>query len=212
MQVPQGQQQRQQLNVSLMLKNIDKLFILGSGPSLIQYKHKKGNIVWCPVAMKNPEMDKITTNYFGLHNNERGLYEGIIDQRNYPLDEIINKFNSYFFTSTISYMIAYALYIGVKEIEIYGVDMIGREEYINQRSSVLYWIGRAEGLGVKVNHISGVDKPTFLYGFNEKQHILDKINNLRTWAKIEREKATDQRVIDQYHGFIYGLDSIEKEL
>ena len=189
-----------------------KVFILGSGPSLTKYRHEKGNIVWCPVAMKNPEMDDIITTYFGLHNDERGLFEGIIDQRNYPLDEIINKFNSFFFTNTVSYMIAYALYTGVKEIEIYGVDMVGYEEYVNQRSSVLYWTGRAEGLGVKVIHISGVDKPAFLYGFQEKALLIEKINNLKTWAKIEREKATDQRIIDQYHGFIYGLDSIEKEL
>jgi hypothetical protein len=83
---------------------------------------------------------------------------------------------SRYFTNSISFMIAYAVYEGLvcghqwDEIHVYGVDMAVGDEYIAQRPSCEYWIGIAEGMGVKVYipDASDLCKTTFLYAWEEK--------------------------------------------
>jgi len=85
-----------------------------------------------------------------------------LKSRLYPLKRIMNKFDTDFFSDTICYMIAYALDeattgdrskgIPVKlkyplKLWFYGVDMIERSEYIEERGGVEYWLGIANGLG-----------------------------------------------------------------
>jgi hypothetical protein len=69
---------------------------------------------------------------------------------NYPLDAIVKKFGSDYFTSSIDYMIALALYEGAKDIHIWGVDMAIPNEYDHQKPGCEYWIGYARGKGAKV--------------------------------------------------------------
>jgi hypothetical protein len=55
------------------------------------------------------------------------------------------------FKSTLSYMLALALMEGnFKEIHIYGVDMIIDSEWGFQRSNLYWFMGIAEGMGVKL--------------------------------------------------------------
>jgi hypothetical protein len=77
----------------------------------------------------------------------------------YPLKEVCDAYfqNLYhgkdkvgrFFTSTIAYMFALALYQGFERIEMYGVEM-QVEQYQYQRDSIFWWMGFANGLGVEV--------------------------------------------------------------
>jgi len=54
-------------------------------------------------------------------------------------------------TSSISYMMAYAIMNGVTHIKIFGVDMdVDDKEYFEQRPGLYAWLGYAEGLGIKV--------------------------------------------------------------
>ncbi|GAH17921.1 unnamed protein product, partial [marine sediment metagenome] len=46
------------------------------------------------------------------------------DLDNYPGDEIINYFGTDFFTNTIDYMLALAIYKGATEIKMYGVSIL----------------------------------------------------------------------------------------
>lgn len=99
----------------------------------------------------------------------------------YPLKEIVDTFGNYI-TNTISFEIALALFLGAKEIGIWGVDMAvgtgkpspvnpGGGEYSHQRPSCEYFIGLARGMGVKV-HIpaeSDLCKQLFMYAFEEKE-------------------------------------------
>ena len=78
-------------------------------------------------------------------------YEKIPNAKEYPLDEIVKYFGTNYFTNGISYMIAYALYKGVTQLNLYGVNMTHQTEYIAQKPNVEYWLGRAQGAGVKVN-------------------------------------------------------------
>jgi hypothetical protein len=214
--LPQPEQrQRQRLKYfHTHNRQLDKIFILGSGPSLAGYKYQSGDIVWCPYSMLDDAFKDKISQVFGMHAHETGLIEGIIDQTNYPLDDIIKKYGSCFFTCTISYMIAYALFIGVKEIELHGVDLNGTREYIAERPSVFYWLGLAEGLGVKITMSNNLNKPAFLYGYMDesRKELKGKISNLTAWAMTERDTTEDQRVKDQYTGFMLALDTINKEL
>ena len=68
----------------------------------------------------------------------------------YPLDKILKEFNTEYISNTISYMIAYAIYTGVKQLRLYGVDAPYGGIYEIERSGIEYWIGRAEERGLRV--------------------------------------------------------------
>ena len=67
----------------------------------------------------------------------------------FPLDEIVKHFGSRYFLCTFSYEIAYAIYLGFKEVHFYGINMMGGDDYI-QKWNMEYWLGRAEQAGIKV--------------------------------------------------------------
>jgi len=88
----------------------------------------------------------------------------------YPLEEIIEACETDYFTNTISYMAAYAYYIGATEVAIYGVDMAQDEEYAKERPSVEYFVAflRAKGIPVYIPAESDICKAPYLYGFQEE--------------------------------------------
>jgi hypothetical protein len=59
-----------------------------------------------------------------------------------------------YFTSSLAYMIAYALNLKDKEkvdrIEIYGFEMADSVEYLRQKAGAEFWIGLALGRGVEI--------------------------------------------------------------
>lgn len=73
----------------------------------------------------------------------------------YPFKEIVKEFNTRYFTNTIDYAIAYAIYKGYKKIKLYGVDMVAPREVEFQRCGIGYWLGRAEERGCKVSVSDG---------------------------------------------------------
>lgn len=94
----------------------------------------------------------------------------------FPLEACYKAFGQPYFLNTIAYMIAYALLQGAKEIELYGVNQASSSEYFYEKSSVEYWLGVANGRGVKIT-ING-DKSellsnkarlggNLLYGYNQ---------------------------------------------
>ena len=103
----------------------------------------------------------------------------------YPKDEIVNRYGTYL-TNTVSWMMAYALYLhdigmGIEEVGVWGVDMAQDSEYEHQRPSVEYFLGLLVGRGIKVivPPTSDLLKTSSLYGAEE--------NLLR--GKMEARKA-----------------------
>ena len=78
----------------------------------------------------------------------------------FPIDEMPFKY----FTNSIAYMIAYAIYKKATEIELYGVALLLEEEYIKQRPCVEFWIGCAMTKGIKVT----VHEPTTIECFKNR--------------------------------------------
>ncbi len=94
-----------------------------------------------------------------------------------PKDELVAEFGRYFFTSSFSWMMAFAIKSGANEIGLWGVDMASRDEYILQRSGGHYFIQEAKRRGIKVTLPPESDllQPPPLYGFDDSTRFLRKI-------------------------------------
>ncbi len=71
------------------------------------------------------------------------------DQK-YPLKEVMEHFHTTYFTNTISYMLALAIYEKFERIRLYGVDAPYGGIYFMEKSGLEYWIGRAQQAGIEV--------------------------------------------------------------
>ncbi len=91
----------------------------------------------------------------------------------YPIQEILDKYGSKYFTNTISYMIALAMYEGFEKIRMYGVDAPFGGVYFLEKSGIEYWTGRAQQAGIKVEICEGSHvcrtKTGQLYGEKEDE-------------------------------------------
>lgn len=86
----------------------------------------------------------------------------------YPIKEITAMFGNYF-TNSISYMLALAIYEKVDEIGVYGIDMAREHEAGWERPSIEYFLGWARGMGIRVTipDTSDLLKCLGLYGYIE---------------------------------------------
>ena len=112
------------------------------------------------------EAKRLGIPYIGLHN--------------YPLQEVIEFFGDDYFSNTIDYMIALAIYKGATEIDIYGVNMLG-DQYLFEKPGVEYWRGQAMGRGIKVTvhgkqSLVGKTPDGLLYGYDVPQPSLARRN------------------------------------
>jgi len=90
-------------------------------------------------------------------------------------------------TNALTYAVSLALLHDVTDLAIYGADMRGSEEYATQRPAVEYWLGRAEGMGVRLTvppesgllNADGLD-----YGYDEE-----------TGAWVEMRRALEAEVV-----------------
>jgi len=98
-------------------------------------------------------------------------YDEIPLSEAFPIDDCIKTFGMPYFSNTIAYMIAYALMCGAKEIELYGVNQAGSHEYTEERGCVEYWLGIANGRGVKIT-INGKDSQLMKYKGRYGKNIL----------------------------------------
>lgn len=88
----------------------------------------------------------------------------------YPKRRILLEFADArgYFTNHVAWMIALALTEGVDSIGLYGINYSTESEYVRQRGSAEYWLGRASGAGVRVvlpEQCSLLKEPALLYGY-----------------------------------------------
>lgn len=134
------------------------------------------NAPWCkrwdaciqihePNIYKNQENEKDPKHWKWLQKDHgKPIYMQEVDQLvpgsvKYPLEEINARFMSNlrwekkeqkYYRATIAYAIALALYLGYKEIHIWGVELSSHAEYRSQRDNFIFWMGAAIGVGAKV--------------------------------------------------------------
>jgi hypothetical protein len=128
--------------------------------------------------------------------------------------EVVEQRDRAYFTNSISWMIALAIYKGYKEIHVYGVNMAQTQEYQHQRPSCEHLLGWARGAGIKVYLPPQSDllRSWMLYGFDDgapfmqKLHAReDELTNRRNAMEQERINAANhaqnmQRQSDQLLG------------
>lgn len=101
------------------------------------------------------------------------------------------RFDPNSFTSSLSWMLAYAIMQRPDEIGLWGVDMAANEEaYSEQKAGLLSLIHVAKAIGIKVTVPPESDllRPRPLYGFQEHDHMFIKL--------LERDKEITARIND----------------
>lgn len=68
----------------------------------------------------------------------------------YPYEEVTMSLGGTYLTSAPAFMVALALYEGFDQIRLYGIDMAGGTEYVEQRPCMEYLLGMAMGKGIQV--------------------------------------------------------------
>jgi len=123
-------------------------------------------------------------------------FDDVPMSRRFPLEEMKEYFKGaeWYFTTTISYAIAYAIYAGYKRIEIYGVEMETNTEYGHQRPCVAYWCGVAYGKGIEVDFHSPQFYVSPLYGY--EGDITIPVEMFEQRAKMMAENA--KRTLEEY--------------
>ena len=129
----------------------------------------------------------------------------------FPKEEILDKFRRYF-TNSISWEIALAIYEGFKKIYIYGVDMAQDSEYAFERPSVEYFCGYAEGAGIElvVPEKSDLLKSAWLYPFEDDSPIRTKIETRRgeLRGRLNNVSMTEQQARDERMQLVGALENM----
>ena len=101
----------------------------------------------------------------------------------FPMKQIIKRFRIDYFSDTICYMIAYALYDSTHKkngkvelkyplrLRFYGVDIQDRDEYGFEKPGIEFWIGYAFGLGVEITNAFGSTLLTTVNGHRYGEKI-----------------------------------------
>jgi hypothetical protein len=76
-------------------------------------------------------------------------FKDIPNSVRYPIEEAYELSRGYL-TSTFSYMMALAILMGYKRIELYGFEMAVDSDYVYQKAGAEYLIGVAQGKGIEV--------------------------------------------------------------
>lgn len=112
----------------------------------------------------------------------------------YPTETIVKEFGRYF-TNSISWMIALAIYEGADEIGVWGVDMAHGTEYAAQRPSCEYFLGIAKGRGIPLHlpEVSDLLKCRELYGLESSAfcaNLDNRFNHLNEQLMALRGQKT----------------------
>jgi hypothetical protein len=155
---------------------MSNIILLGAGPSAAECPHDKevwgvnATIKWqyqpisklfffddleifnpAVMTVEDLKYNRHETEYISTYKNaEYGKTVGL-EITEYPLHDIIKEFKTTYFSNSVAYMIAYAMYKGVTSMDLYGIDHLTGFSYLNERAGVEYWMGRAVQSGIKIH-------------------------------------------------------------
>lgn len=155
------------------------------------------NLLWPECASYGvPYVEWLKKQTFPIYMQDQRLVPNAISL---PIQELVNEFGKYFFTSSFAYMIAMAIKAGAVEIALFGIDMASKDEYILQRPGGQYFMHEASKRGIKVcvPFESDLAQPPALYGYSDstpfgrkiqvrKKELQDRIAGM----KVERDKLS----------------------
>jgi len=128
----------------------------------------------------------------------------------YPLEIYAQWFGRRYFRSSFDYMMAMAIMEGYEEIGIYGFEMASNTEWGHQRPSAEYWIGRAEGMGIKIREPRGWNLLRgSLYGFEDNSVGFRQQLEIRS-AFIKNKTREEEQKFYKLNGACEELDRLVK--
>lgn len=124
-----------------------------------------------------------------------------------------------YFTSTPGEMMAMAVWMGFKEIALFGIDLCEDGEYAYQRPGLEYWIGIARGMGIKV-HIpasAALCKASYVYGYTEPPSDFAAVEPLAVFfeeqnKRMEVEQTKLAQMINTLSGGRQAFEALKKML
>jgi hypothetical protein len=149
-----------------------QIAVCGSAPSSIKFApwHNPAWEIWAcsPDNYNSPRVDA----WFELHSLDRKfcpanepyakvlkvhdrVYVSKLDKRLpkailLDTDTLRRKYGDYFFTSSLAWMMAFAIEQNPKVIGIWGVDMSAVDEYGYQRAGMHYFMQKAQDAGIEI--------------------------------------------------------------
>ena len=146
--------------------------------------------------------------------------------RKYPLENICKMYLSNidhgqkgvfkYFTSSVCYALALALYQNYKDVTIFGVEMETNAEYVYQRDGISMWAGIAAAHGMKVHFpetCALMSAP--LYGYDEETSMIgseqfeDRCNQLA--PEIQKAQTEVTKIQGEMQGYASEMDRKKKE-
>lgn len=127
-----------------------KVAILGKLPTMKKapFDNKEYDI-WT-LNYHNDELPRVTL-WFDIHTHNPNP-RADITRANYPFEEVENMLCGQYINNSFSYMIAYAILKGYKEIELYGARFLNdSERRTHQFTNVRELCFFARGKGIKVS-------------------------------------------------------------
>jgi hypothetical protein len=116
----------------------------------------------------------------------------------FPKDEMIKLYGVRHFTSSFSWMMAYAIAKRPKVIAIFGIDMNTPGEYANQRADFQHFMDVAEMTGIQLlaPDESDILQPPSLYGYDRTTALKRKL--IVRKAEYQNRLQIRQRKVDEY--------------
>lgn len=130
----------------------------------------------------------------------------------FPVKDMVAKFGRDFFTSSFTWMMAFAIDQGCKELALYGIDMASRNEYILQRPGFYFFKYIAEQRGIKVSapNESDIMQPPGLYGYSDVTPMGRKI--LAREVELTQRLTQMRQQRDQLHQSITYLEGAAEDI
>lgn len=204
------------------VKQNPTVHIVGFAPSWQETPWDSGADLWGMNALHKVAGDKPWTRWYQLHDLETHhkddmqehvgwmvqsglplyMWEEHITKYQvpnaipFPREEVVEMFGGYF-TNTVSWMIAHAIYEGREKIGVYGVDMAQDSEYGHQRPSCEYFLGWAQGLGIEIDIPESSDllKSPYLYGIEDHSPMRNKL--VRRQAELQERRQQIEGQLSQ---------------
>lgn len=118
----------------------------------------------------------------------------------FPIEAALQVAGRDYFTSTIAYMMAIAIMDGFEEIALYGINLAIGDEYFYQKACAEWWIGLAEGKGIRVYvpRASAMLKQWNRYGYHPEASP-NALTKILLEARIKSYRATCEQALNNYH-------------
>ena len=140
----------------------------------------------------------------------------------YPVERLIQKHGVDYFTSTVSFMLAWAIDSIDKKVActgdaysdytigVFGIDLIVGTEYEVQKACVEYWLGIAEGRGITLAlpKQSALLKQAYRYGY-EKAPDTGIIGLIEIQKRAAELQGTKENLIPAMHGLNGGVQALK---